>query len=324
MPAIAELLAKRAGLALEGFGEATARLERDLVDSALGLEKRIYTPCCNSSSPPGLVEANTVDPWSDSGKYALGWVYFCVIVLVFATLLRVYNFFTDKIRIALHNEELLEKGNTASPDVDYELSALSTDKSTAKFFPREGVPPSKPSLAAPGHSNRPLDILLASCRFIFYRPIPNITYRRGWRPISFPSLGVLVLVGAALAFTVLYCFVPQPLYWQSIQFGSPPLAIRSGMIAVAMMPWIVATSMKANLVSVLTGIGHERLNVLHRWLAYICLLLSLIHTIPFYVQPVWDQGGLAVFNSLFPNSSSTYIYGTGEYSRPCAVPDNEC
>jgi predicted ferric reductase len=84
------------------------------------------------------------------------------------------------------------------------------------------------------------------------------------------------------------------------------------MIAVAMMPWIVALSMKANFIAMLTGIGHERLNVLHRWLAYLCLLLSLIHTVPFYVQPVWEHGGLDVFQSYF-GGTGRVIYGTGMY-----------
>lgn len=81
------------------------------------------------------------------------------------------------------------------------------------------------------------------------------------------------------------------------------------MLAVAMMPWIVALSMKANLVTMLTGIGHERLNVLHRWGGYLCLFLSLIHTIPFYVTPVWDKGGLTTFKGYF--SGQYYVYGTG-------------
>ena len=92
--------------------------------------------------------------------------------------------------------------------------------------------------------------------------------------------------------------------------AAPPLAIRAGMLAVALIPWIVGLSMKANFISILTGIGHERLNVLHRWLAYLCLILSLIHTIPFYVTPVWDAQGLLIFKSYF-QIQHLYIYGTG-------------
>ncbi|MGG6495940.1 UNVERIFIED_CONTAM: ferric reductase-like transmembrane domain-containing protein, partial [Bacteroidetes bacterium 56_B9] len=89
------------------------------------------------------------------------------------------------------------------------------------------------------------------------------------------------------------------------------LAIRSGMLAVALMPWIVGLSMKANFIALLTGIGHERLNVLHRWLAYVFLVLSIVHTVPFYVTPVWD-GGMQEFHRLLKaQQSGVYIYGTG-------------
>lgn len=72
--------------------------------------------------------------------------------------------------------------------------------------------------------------------------------------------------------------------------------------------------MKANFITFLTGIGHERLNVLHRWLAYLCLVLSIIHTVPFYIMPVYDNGGLIVYQQLLKTQQSgTYIYGTGTF-----------
>ena len=316
MPAIVELLAKRAGLALDRIEDVAHVLEAGLAKSLPYLEKRINIPS-NSSSPPGLIEANTVDPWKKSGKYALGWVYFCIILLVVTSLIRLYHLWTDKIRTALYKEDIFYSGKSGSPDTDHELSslpsALPTDGSTSKFFPRKGELPEIPKAQSTVSSLPLVNNAVALFRFVFYRPIPAFQPRRlrkSMRPIVFPSLGAAVIIFAALAFVVCYCFVPQPYYWQSIQFGSPPLAIRAGMIAVAMMPWIVALSMKANMISLLTGIGHERLNVLHRWLAYLCLLLSLIHTIPFYITPIWDQGGLRVFRSYFP-ANGTYIYGTG-------------
>ena len=156
-------------------------------------------------------------------------------------------------------------------------------------------------------SSAPLNNIIAIFRYIFYRPIPYLRYRK--MEIGFPSLGVVVIMFAAFVFVTLYCFIPQPLYYSSISYGSPPLAIRAGMLAVAMMPWIIALSMKANVVTMLTGIGHERLNVLHRWGAYLCLFLSLVHTIPFYITPVWDKNGLAVYKAYF--SGQYYVYGTG-------------
>ena len=252
-----------------------------------------------------------MDPWSKSGKYALAYVYFCIPLLVFAALLRYYNFFTDKIRTALHEEEVLQSSTTSSPDTDYEMSVLYTDKSTMKFFPREGPLPSGPKTQSSVSSVGPINNLVAFFRFVFYRPIPQLRLRKGWRPIVFPSLGVTVIIIAALLLGILYCTVPQPLFWQSIAYGSPPLAVRSGMMAVALIPWVVALATKANLISMVTGISHERLNVLHRWAAYICLILAILHTVPFYITPVWEKGARYVFQQLFQQQQGAYIYGTG-------------
>ncbi|KAL8868012.1 MAG: hypothetical protein Q9174_005274, partial [Haloplaca sp. 1 TL-2023] len=223
---------------------------------------------------------------------------------------------SDRIRRATYKEVAAKSSTTSSPDDDYEMANMPTNNSTHMFFPRHTPAPAQPEEEEETFlSFGPVNRLIALLRYVFYRPLPVIRTRPIRFPgirrkiISFPSPGVIVLVSAAFIFVTLYSFVPQPLYYASIQFGSPPLAIRAGMLAVAMMPWIVALSMKANLISLLTGIGHERLNVLHRWGGYICLFLSLIHTIPFYVTPIWDQGGLRVFKNYF--QGQTYIYGTG-------------
>ena len=315
MPAIAELLAKRAGVALEALQDTAHVIEREILEHIPALDKRVVIPCCNNTSPPGLVEAETVDPFQKSGKYALGWVYFSIILLVFVSVVRWYHFWNDKIRIAIHKEKVeeavKEAASTASPESGFDFTGLSSSQSTKKFFPKDEPLPERPKVEVPTSSTSwPVNAAIALFRYVFYRPIQNVRLRKGWRPVVFPSLGVIVVVLAALAFVCCYTFVPQPLYWKSIRFGSPPVAIRSGMLAVAMIPWIVALSMKANFISFMTGIGHERLNVLHRWAAYICLLLSLIHTIPFYITPIWDRGGYRIFSSFFANQH-VYVYGTG-------------
>ncbi|ORY18844.1 metalloreductase-like protein transmembrane component [Clohesyomyces aquaticus] len=309
MPAVPEALVQRAGVALEHFESVVSHAEREVVDVVSGLVRRLHIPV-NSTSPPGLIEANTRDPWNKSGKYALAYVWFCLPLLVIAGLLSYYHLFTDKIRTVLHQEEVLKSSATSSPDTDYELSVMYTDKSTNKFFPREGPLPGQPKTQSSVSSIRPLNICIAFFRFVFYRPTRQFQIKKGWRPLVFPSLSVTIIVSLAFILGILYSFVPQPLYWQSIAFGSPPLAVRSGMMAVALLPWIVGLSMKANLITLITGIGHERLNVLHRYAAYLCMFLSLVHTIPFYVTPVWDKGGRAVFLSLFAHEGF-YAYGTG-------------
>ncbi len=270
------------------------------------LVKRIKIPV-NSSSSPGLIAASKQDPWSQSGQYALGWVYFSVILLVITFCIHWYHWGTDRIRRATFKEEVAMSSKDSSPDSDYEMANLPTASSTRKFFPGNGELPQAPAEGVSVLSFSPLNKAIAAIRFISYRPLPVL---RIWKlQIAFPSVGAVAIVSAAFVFVTLYCFIPQPFYYASIAFGSPPLAIRAGMLAVALMPWIVALSMKANLITMLTGIGHERLNVLHRWGGYLCLFLSLIHTIPFYITPVWDQGGPAVFRSFF--TGQYYIYGTG-------------
>lgn len=280
--------------------------ESSRTTSVMSLTKRIKVPV-TSNSPPGLVAASTQDPWSKSGKYALGWVYFSLILLIITSLIHCYHWLTDRIRRATHKEEAGQSSTTSSPDTDYEMANLPTNSSARKFFPRRVDVSEGPIEQSSMSSFAPLNNAIAISRYVFYRPIPS--FRFGKLEIGFPSAGVVFIVSAALLFVTLYCFIPQPLYYSSIAFGSPPLAIRAGMLAVAMMPWIVALSMKANLVTMLTGIGHERLNVLHRWGGYLCLFLSLVHTIPFYVNPAWDKGGLHTFKSYF--SGQSYIYGTG-------------
>ncbi|KAF2745844.1 hypothetical protein M011DRAFT_405500 [Sporormia fimetaria CBS 119925] len=285
-----------------------------LADQGIGhivssLLRRINIPF-NSSSPAGLIEANTRDPWNESGKYALAYVYFCIPLLVITGLLRYYHLFTDKIRTALHQEEVLQSATTWSPGTDYEMSVIYTDKSTNKFFPRDGPLPSAPQTQSSVSSVGPINNCIALFRFFFYRPIRHIQIRKGWRPIVFPSLAVCIIVALAFVLGILYSTLPQPLFWDSIAYGSPPLAIRSGMLAVALLPWIVGLSMKANFITMITGIGHERLNVLHRWAAYLCLALSIIHTVPFYITPVWEKGARHVFEAFF-SQEGFYAYGTG-------------
>ncbi|KAK5121851.1 hypothetical protein LTR16_004227, partial [Cryomyces antarcticus] len=123
MPVLVESLEITAGRAVVEFNLAEAMDERRNTKLFPILVERTNIPY-NSSSPPGLIEANTRDPWSQSGKYALGWVYFCIILLTVAILVRLYHLWTDKIRTALHKEDALNTTKTSSPDTDYELSAL--------------------------------------------------------------------------------------------------------------------------------------------------------------------------------------------------------
>ena len=312
MPALDNNVPDSATLTNYGIEEAIALAASKAADAIHQLIKRIEIPE-DITSGPGLDEAKTRDPWGKSDKYALGWVFFSVILLVFTSLVRWFHFWTDRIRISIHQAEVSAQYSTESPDTNYELSVLDTDKSTTKIFPRSdasyqyAVPPAKEqsSISSISWVNNTFAIL----RYILYRPIPALRVRKRWQPIVLPPLGVILVFFAATIFVLLYVFVPQPLYWRSIRFGAPPITVRSGMLALSMLPWIIALSMKANLISIITGIGHERLNVVHRWAAYIFLLLSLIHTIPFYLHN--DDGTeLRIYKSYF-HKTGVYVFGSG-------------
>ncbi|PGH02725.1 hypothetical protein GX51_04459 [Blastomyces parvus] len=273
----------------------------------VSLAKRISIPPGAHQSPIEIEESQR-DPWAESGKYALGWVYFSIILLVATTLLYLYNVWCDKIRTGLYKEEVINN-KTSSPQSDFEMTSPGTANSSRNFFPSDGpLPSTTPRRQESSISNLSIvNYPTALIRWIVYRPIPVI---RIWKlEIVPPSMGATVIVLMALVFVTLYCFIPQPLFYSSIRAGSPPLAIRAGMIAVALMPWIIGLSSKANLISLMTGIGHERLNVLHRWGGYLCLFLSLVHMIPFYITPVWENDGLEIYEKL--RTGNLYIYASG-------------
>lgn len=277
----------------------------------VSLAKRINVPIIASITASEQAEMNE-DPWVQSGKYAEAWVYFCVALVFLTFVVRVYHLLSDRIRVAAHRSPDAKSPwgtSGTSGTSDLELASATTDSSTRKFFPSTGPLPSSsreysPSLVAP------MSIVIAAFRWIFYRPIP--TLRFGKLHFVFPSLSIVALVVVAFLFVTLYCFLTKPLYFSSIDLGSPPLAIRAGMIALAMVPWIVALGIKPNFISMVIGISHERLNVIHRWLAYLCLFMALVHTIPFYITPVWEGDTYYIYQKLFiPNGYHLYIYGNG-------------
>lgn len=278
-------------------------VETDLVQ----LVKRINIPV-NASTTPAQIEAMSHDPWRRSGAYALGWVYFGLVLLFVTTILRLWYYWGDRIRVALFKHELETSalsGTTAMSD-GYPNTAA-TDYSTRQiFFPPEGPLPTLKQQST-ASALAPLNNLIALFRFVFYRPMPQI--RIGALRLGFPSPAVVVVGVVALTFTMLYCFLPQPLYYASMGYGSPPLAVRAGMLSIALVPWIVALGCKGNLITLMTGIGHERLIVLHRWGAYLCTLLALVHAVPYWVQSARDREGFAKFQLYFDQQYP--IFATG-------------
>ena len=71
----------------------------------------------------------------------------------------------------------------------------------------------------------------------------------------------------------------------------------------------MALSGKANILTLLTGISHEKLNVVHRWVAWMSFGLALAHTVPYFLQSNWD-GSFYHVSGDANVKTQFYAYGT--------------
>ncbi|KAJ5698113.1 hypothetical protein N7462_000118 [Penicillium macrosclerotiorum] len=126
--------------------------------------------------------------------------------------------------------------------------------------------------------------IVAGFRFLSYKE-----WRiAGWNT---QSLGIFLLGAAGLVFFLAMTLGPHPYYWpntKEISYGnSPPIATRTGFMALACLPFLIILGAKANPITAVTGISHEKLNVWHNWVAWAMFVLALIHTFPFIVFHIW-------------------------------------
>ena len=163
------------------------------------------------------------------------------------------------------------------------------------YLSRTRIIRQRPSTSATDHRTTLIQKTRALIRSITYRRFSGSYSEK----LGLPSYGLFIFLLIAIAFCIIATFVQRPYYRLHRGFGSPPLAVRTGLMAVALTPLIVALAGKANLVTILTGVSHERLNILHRWTAWLCLALSVVHTIPFIVAPLKEGGPAALHKQYF-------------------------
>ena len=140
----------------------------------------------------------------------------------------------------------------------------------------------------------PWQKIQACRRFITYRRIYGFVGNK----LGFPSAGLLLLLLLGVAVVSIMTFAIRPYYRQHRGYGSPPLSIRTGLMAASLTPLLVALSGKVNVVTIVTGYGYEKLNAIHRWVGWTIFALSLVHAIPFIVAPIRD-GGYAALHEAF-------------------------
>lgn len=68
------------------------------------------------------------------------------------------------------------------------------------------------------------------------------------------------------------------------------LGLRAGWLALAQVPLLILLAGKNNLIGFVTGVSYERLNVLHRWVSRVLLVLATLHF--GYQNYGWNEYGL--------------------------------
>lgn len=145
--------------------------------------------------------------------------------------------------------------------------------------------------------------LVSGIRYLSYRRYYASAFR--WRT---PSLGVNILLAIGALFFIGMTFGPQPYYWpntRTLSYGnSPPIATRTGWMALACLPFMIILPTKSNMIASLTGVSHERLIVFHNWVGWAMFALALIHTFPFIVFHQWKGDMTKQWNT-------SVVYWTG-------------
>lgn len=136
-----------------------------------------------------------------------------------------------------------------------------------------------------------VDVATSYCRFFGYKQVPPILCN----VLGFPAnLGSLLFMMASTLYLALYCFVPHFWYRGCGGFGSPPLAIRAGLMATALTPFIYVLAGKSNAITLVTGISYEKLNSAHQFLGLAALVLSIVHTVPYIYQGLAEYGAASM------------------------------
>lgn len=132
-----------------------------------------------------------------------------------------------------------------------------------------------------------VNVLASYFRYVGYKQVPS----KLCHYVSLPaSIGSTLFMIVSTIYLFCYCLVPHFWYRGCRGFGSPPLAVRAGIMATALTPFVYVLSGKSNMITFLTGISYEKLNVYHQYVGVAAFVLSVIHTIPFIYQDLQEGG----------------------------------
>jgi hypothetical protein len=93
------------------------------------------------------------------------------------------------------------------------------------------------------------------------------------------SYGQLTLFSIATIFIAILPFFQGYFFRDLFRYGSPPVSVRCAMLISALLPMCIALAGKVNIISLLTGISYAKLNIWHRFVAYIIFALAIVHMV---------------------------------------------
>ncbi|WWC66087.1 uncharacterized protein I303_108709 [Kwoniella dejecticola CBS 10117] len=117
---------------------------------------------------------------------------------------------------------------------------------------------------------------------------------------TFGALGPNLVLFAGLLFATGFTFINEYYYYPPF-YGSAPLYLRSEWIAMATLPLIFVLGSKRNIISVLTGVSHEKLQVLHQGAAFNFTYMSIVHTVASCIRAIRERGlaGTMAVNGIY-------------------------
>ena len=119
------------------------------------------------------------------------------------------------------------------------------------------------------------------------------------KSLKVPPVGTVGLLVVYVAWVLLLEFVNNNV--EGAQHYTS-LGIRAAWLGVAQVPLLILLAGKNNLIGVVSGVSYERLNVLHRWVSRVLLLLVTLHMLFLHVS--WNA----------------YELGPLEYSTDSCIP----
>ena len=109
------------------------------------------------------------------------------------------------------------------------------------------------------------------CRSATY---PQFTPPRAKFWIQFPPLGTVLLLLLYVGFVLALEFTNNNV--AGAQYHTS-LGIRAAWLAIAQIPLLILLAGKNNLIGLVTGLSYARLNIFHRWVSRVILLMAVLH-----------------------------------------------